>query len=143
MTHLAIKKITRSGRLQVAERCQQQFYRGFTLIEIMVALAIFAILSVTLLVRLGGDVRSEYLLEEKTLASVVAENVLTTLRVKKDWSSINNDKSTIEMAGRKWEVTTTVKDTNIESLRQVDVRVVSAQDKRGASYLLTGFVSKH
>ncbi|HNE26698.1 MAG TPA: type II secretion system minor pseudopilin GspI [Pseudomonadales bacterium] len=127
----------------MAERCQQQFYRGFTLIEIMVALAIFAILSVTLLVRLGGDVRSEYLLEEKTLASVVAENVLTTLRVKKDWSSINNDKSTIEMAGRKWEVTTTVKDTNIESLRQVDVRVVSAQDKRGASYLLTGFVSKH
>jgi len=117
--------------------------KGFTLIEIMVALVIFALLSVTLLVRLGGDIRSEQALEEKTLASIVAENVLTELRIKKDWSSVNNNKSTVEMAEKKWDVTTTVKDTEIEDLRQVDVRVTSANDKRGASYLLTGFVGKH
>ena len=121
--------------------CRNQ--KGFTLIEIMVALVIFSLLSVTLLVRLGGDIRSEQVLEEKTLASIVAENFLTELRIKKDWSSVNNDKLTVEMAGRKWDVTTTVKDTEVENLRRVDVRVVMANDKRSASYLLTGFVGKH
>ncbi len=117
--------------------------RGFTLIEIMVALVIFAVLSVTLLTRLGGDIRSEQLLEEKTLASIVAENVLTEMRIKKDWSSVSDNKSTVEMAGKKWSVTTAVKETEDENLRQVDVRVVAANDKRGASYLLTGFIGKH
>lgn len=127
----------------MASACRRSRCRGFTLIEIMVALVIFAVLSVTLLVRLGSDMRSEQALEEKTLASVVAENVLTELRIKKDWSAVNNNKSTVEMAGRKWDVATTVKDTEVENVRQVDVRVASAKDKRGTSYLLTGFVSKN
>ncbi len=63
---------------------------GFTLIEIMVALVIFAVLSITLLTRLGGDIRSQQLLEEKTLASVVAENVLSE-QVKKATDSYSGD----------------------------------------------------
>ncbi|MEZ5493840.1 MAG: type II secretion system minor pseudopilin GspI [Pseudomonadales bacterium] len=122
---------------------RHRHHQGFTLIEIMVALVIFAVLSITLLTRLGGDIRSEQLLEEKTLASVVAENVLSELRIKKDWSSVNAGKSTVEMAGKKWDVTTTVNETGIENLRQVDVRVVDAKNKKGASYLLTGFIGKH
>ena len=116
---------------------------GFTLIEIMVALVIFAVLSITLLTRLGGDIRSQQLLEEKTLASVVAENVLSELRIKKDWSSVYASKSTVEMAGKKWDVSTTVNETGIENLRQVDVRVVDAKNKKGGNYLLTGFIGKH
>ena len=116
---------------------------GFTLIEIMVALVIFAVLSITLLTRLGGDIRSQQLLEEKTLASVVAEDVLSELRIKKDWSSVYASKSTVEMAGKKWDVSTTVNETGIENLRQVDVRVVDTKNKKGGSYLLTGFIGKH
>ncbi|HRG49456.1 MAG: type II secretion system minor pseudopilin GspI [Cellvibrionales bacterium] len=116
---------------------------GFTLIEIMVALVIFAVLSITLLTRLGGDIRSQQLLEEKTLASVVAENVLSELRIKKDWSSVYASKSTVEMAGKKWDVSTTVNETGIENLRQVDVRVVDTKNKKGGSYFLTGFIGKH
>ncbi|HRF87862.1 MAG TPA: type II secretion system minor pseudopilin GspI [Pseudomonadales bacterium] len=116
---------------------------GFTLIEIMVALVIFAVLSITLLTRLGGDIRSQQLLEEKTLASVVAENVLSELRIKKDWSSVYASKSTVEMAGKKWDVSTTVNETGIENLRQVDVRVVDTKNKKGGNYLLTGFIGKH
>ena len=74
--------------------------RGFTLIEIMVALIIFAVLSVTLLVRLGDSIRSEQYLESKTLASLMAENVLADMRIKEEWSDVRSDNRTVNMAGR-------------------------------------------
>ncbi|MEZ5540064.1 MAG: type II secretion system minor pseudopilin GspI [Pseudomonadales bacterium] len=121
----------------------QKTSKGFTLIEIMVALVIFAVLSIALLTRLGSDLRSEQLLEEKTLASMVAENTLTEMRVNKDGSSVSGGRSSVELAGKKWEVVTTVKSTNQENLQQVDVQVQPVSNKRGASYLLTGFIGKH
>lgn len=122
-----------------------QNHRGFTLIEVMVALVIFAVLSVTLLVRLGDGLRSESQLEEKTLASQVAENVLTDLRIRghKDWSVVNSDSAVVEMADRKWNVKTTVKDAEGDNLRQVDVQVRSAGEKNSTGYVLTGFIGKN
>jgi general secretion pathway protein I len=118
---------------------------GFTLIEVMVALVIFAVLSVTLLVRLGDGLRSESQLEEKTLASQVAENVLADLRIRshKDWSVVSGDSSIVEMADRKWNVKTVVKDAEGDNLRQVDVQVRSAGEKNSISYVLTGFIGKN
>jgi general secretion pathway protein I len=97
--------------------------RGFTLIEVMVALIIFAVLSVTLLVRLGDSIRSEQYLESKTLASLMAENVLADMRIKEEWSSVRSDNKTVKMAGKNWTVKTTVTDTADENLRKVTVQV--------------------
>jgi general secretion pathway protein I len=95
--------------------------RGFTLIEIMVALIIFAVLSVTLLVRLGDSIRSEQYLESKTLASLMAENVLADMRIKEEWSDVRSDNRTVNMAGQRWEVKITVTDTENENLRKVSM----------------------
>lgn len=98
-------------------------HAGFTLIEVMVALMIFAVLSVTLLTRLGDNIRAEHYLETKTIAAVVAENVLTEMRFKKDWSAVVNKKDTVEMTGIKWQVNVIVTDTPNENFRKVEVRV--------------------
>ncbi len=74
---------------------------------------------------------------------MVAENTLTEMRVNKDGSSVSGGRSSVELAGKKWEVVTTVKSTNQENLQQVDVQVQPVSNKRGASYLLTGFIGKH
>jgi general secretion pathway protein I len=96
---------------------------GFTLIEVMVALMIFAVLSVTLLTRLGDNIRAEHYLETKTIAAVIAENVLTEMRFKKDWSAVANKKDTVEMTGIKWQVNIIVSNTPNENFRKVEVRV--------------------
>lgn len=96
---------------------------GFTLVEVMVALVIFAVLSVTLLVRLGDNIRTEQYLESKTIALMIAENKLADLRIKEEWSSVRNDRDTVQMAGQDWQVETVVTDTADENLRRVDVLV--------------------
>ncbi|MCC7515863.1 MAG: type II secretion system minor pseudopilin GspI [Pseudomonadales bacterium] len=123
---------------------QAKSHQGFTLIEIMVALVIFAVLSVTLLVRIGDSIRSEQYLEEKTLASVVAENKLAKLRVDKEWSAVHDGNETLEFMGRKWEVKLTTKSAGYDNFRQVDVLVKPAgsRNQKTTSYLLTGFIGK-
>lgn len=97
----------------------------------MVALIIFAVLSVTLLVRLGDSIRSEQYLESKTLASLMAENVLASMRIEEEWSNVRSDKKTVNMAGQRWEVKTTVTDTDNENLRRVYVQVRPENTRSG------------
>lgn len=120
--------------------------RGFTLIEIMVALIIFAVLSVTLLVRLGDSIRSEQYLESKTLASLMAENVLASMRIEEEWSNVRSDNKTVNMADQRWEVKTTVTDTDNENLRRVLVQVRPDNMRSGKdTYLfsLTSYIGRY
>lgn len=120
--------------------------RGFTLIEIMVALIIFAVLSVTLLVRLGDSIRSEQYLESKTLASLMAENVLADMRIKEEWSDVRSDNRTVNMAGQRWEVKITVTDTENENLRRVNVQVgpdTGRSRKDNYVFSLTSYIGRY
>ena len=120
--------------------------RGFTLIEVMVALIIFAVLSVTLLVRLGDSIRSEQYLESKTLASLMAENVLADMRIKEEWSDVRSDNKTVKMADKSWAVKTTVTDTADENLRKVTVQVRpdEARSKNDAYvFSLTSYIGRN
>lgn len=120
--------------------------RGFTLIEVMVALIIFAVLSVTLLVRLGDSIRSEQYLESKTLASLMAENVLADMRIKEEWSNVRSDNKTVKMADKNWTVKTTVTDTADENLRKVTVQVRPDEVRsKNDAYIfsLTGYIGRN
>jgi general secretion pathway protein I len=103
--------------------CIRKSVRGFTLIEVMVALVIFGVLSVTLLTRLGDNIRAEHYLQEKSIAELIAQNTLSQLRIKKDWSAVSNKTETVNMADQDWTVKTEVTDTKNENLRLVSVRV--------------------
>ncbi len=119
---------------------------GFTLTEVMVALMIFAVLSVTLLTRMGDNIRAEHYLETKTLAAVIAENTLTEMRLKKEWSSVANKSDSVDMAGTRWLVTIVVTDTPNENFRKVDVKVGPEQrssSKESSVFTLTGYLGKY
>lgn len=120
--------------------------RGFTLIEVMVALIIFAVLSVTLLTRMGDNIRAEQYLETKTLAGVIAENTLAEMRIKKEWGSVTNKKDTVEMVGTKWQVNILVTDTPNENFRKVEVQVgpeQTASSADGHVYSLVSYIGKY
>jgi general secretion pathway protein I len=140
------RKQVESGSLLMIDYSKKNAVHGFTLIEIMVALIIFAVLAVTLSVRLGDSIRSEQYLESKTLASILAENVLADMRIEEEWSNVRSSNKTVNIGEQRWEIATTVTDTANENIRQVYVQVGPDTGRsRNESYVfsLTSFIGRY
>lgn len=56
-------------------------HRGFTLLELLIALAVLAIVSVAVLGRGGDAARQQFGMEQRTLARWVAENEVAAMRL--------------------------------------------------------------
>ena len=97
--------------------------RGMTLIEVMVALAIFAITGTAILKATGDHISSVGQIEEITLATWVANNQLTRAHLDNQWPPQNNLRGSVEMAGRTWFWQQTVTQTNDKDLRAIDIQV--------------------
>jgi general secretion pathway protein I len=123
---------------------------GFTLIELLVALAIFAVVAVTVYTRSGDVIRQIGELEERTFATWLADNELALLRMSRLATTeplpTGSDTRRLMVSGRTWEITTRVSDTTHPWLRRVEVGVTTVAEgtsKEGATYALTGFVGRH
>jgi general secretion pathway protein I len=74
--------------------------QGFTLLEILIALAVLAILMISLIKITSDNTRNLWHLENKTLASIIASNHITQLRLSPEQPEVQDGWET--MAGRKW-----------------------------------------
>jgi len=75
---------------------------GFTLIEVMLAMAVFAVAGVALLGVADNNYRHISHLEEQMFANWVASNQLVEVSLDKTWPPRNNRKGKVEMSGRTW-----------------------------------------
>lgn len=96
---------------------------GLTLLEVMVALAIFAITGSAILKAVGESLNSVGQLEAITVANWVANNQLTQLQLSRPWPIRNNAKGSSEMANRTWYWQQTVENTSDDELKQVTISV--------------------
>lgn len=76
---------------------------GFTLLEVMIAIAVFALIATTMSQTTSIAVDSQIHLEQKLLANWIAENKITTLR-SISWIELKNSREDIEIANRKWVI---------------------------------------
>ena len=97
--------------------------RGFTLLEVLVALAVVAIAMGALISSGGHAARTASGLEERLFAHWVASNRLVQLRLQPGWPKIGKDSGTEQMAGRKWQWRQEVTATPEKRVRKVTVRV--------------------
>lgn len=117
--------------------------KGFTLIEVMIALLVLG-LALAALIRTSGSASANTAwLQEKTFAHWVAMNQLTEMQVNKDWPKPGQKKDTTEMVEREWEWEATVSNTPDPDLRRVDIRIWRADVSEDEHLtLLTGFLAK-
>lgn len=116
---------------------------GFTLIEIMVAVAVLALVGVALLGNIGQATRDLSVLEDKVVALQIAEYALNTVLVNKEFPETGRDSEVVTHATREWLVEIEVSDTPNENMRRIDV-LVRPNDKKSttnqvATILLSGF----
>lgn len=119
--------------------------RGFTLIEVLVALAIVAIGMAAVLEALTSSANTTMYLQDKTFAEWVALNRIEAIRLSGTMPGPGTSSDDIDYAGRSWEWRQKVTHTRVSGMVQVDVDVRPADskagDERGWYASATGFMS--
>ena len=119
-------------------------HRGFTLIEVLVALAIFAIAMMAMIETGGGITANASHMRDRSIAMWVAENRLTDLQLSRDWVRGGKQDGEMEMAGHQWHWRTSVEkvaDEETQSfLRAVTIEVRRDREQKTALATLYGFV---
>ncbi|RZJ18041.1 MAG: type II secretion system protein GspI [Brevundimonas sp.] len=109
---------------------------GFSLLELLVALAVFSLAAVALLNLQGESTRSQVRVETRTLAGVVAQNLaveaVTAPRPPSD------GEGRTALAGRDWRWSRSVVATDDPEILRIDIRVADGADPAA---LLTVFRS--
>jgi len=114
--------------------------RGFTLIEVLAALVIVALGMLGVIQAVTQTARNGTYLREKTLAHWIAMNVITENRLLATPPEVAETSDEVDFAGERWRWTMTVTQTEVQSLRRMDVSVRPAEKPDGeALTTVTGF----
>lgn len=116
--------------------------RGFTLLELLVALAIFATAGVAIIQSSSNHMRTVWQLEELTIASYVANNQLQLAMVETQWPPRELQQGEVTMANRNWSWrlrSSTVPDPD---LRELTVTVSLAEQPETVLYQLKTYIGR-
>lgn len=94
---------------------------GFTLVELLVALAVFSLAAMALLNLSGENTRSAARVETRTLGGVVAENLAVEAMIAPQVAE-GRTSGVTPLAGRRWRWTRSVSGVDAGLLR-IDIRV--------------------
>lgn len=111
---------------------------GFTLIEVLVALSIVVVSFMALYSVIGQMVNATTLMQEKTLASWIAYDRITELRVSGEFPGVGEKSDDLEMGGTRWLYTVEIRATASEDLRQIIVTVAPEYDPERILGLASG-----
>jgi len=104
--------------------------RGFTLLEVLIALAIFSICALTLLQQSGRSARHSAHLETKLMASWLADNEVASAQLQ--IPNIGHQSRQIRFAKRDWEVERETSKTKQANVFELSIRVIPSGDEQPA-----------
>ena len=116
--------------------------RGMTLLEVMVALAIFAVAGIAVMSSVSLQLVGLTALEEKTIATWVADNRQVEVKLRKNWPGLSWTNGKEEMAGQTWYWRWRGVETQDSSFRALDVEVRSEEKAKDPRVTLRTYVSR-
>lgn len=119
--------------------------RGFTLLEVLIALLVFGLIATT-----AAEVGSQYIssyerVRDKTLAGWLADNRINELRLQEDLPGLSENSSDRNYGTYRWQVTTVVQGTAEPSMRRVEVtvaRYISGRTEPAPIHTLSAFLGE-
>ena len=115
--------------------------RGFTLIEVMIALLIIVVGAAAVINTSTESAWKSAQLWQRTVAGWVAQNQLAEFRARRTWSNDRSQSGRVEMANAEWRWQLRASDTDDPSLRRLDIEVFLEGDD-DAKARLTAFMGK-
>jgi general secretion pathway protein I len=114
--------------------------KGFTLLEVMMALLIFGIMALTFQKSTSQTIDQYYRIKMHSFADWIAENKMTQLRLAGVLPMAREYKEEVVFANMKWQIKSQVSKTQDPDLVRVDIKVYSKPDD-GSKPLQAGVFS--
>ncbi|WP_439888968.1 type II secretion system minor pseudopilin GspI [Pseudomonas sp. MBLB4123] len=108
---------------------------GFTLLEVLVALAIFALVAASVLSASSRSLQTVARLEDKTLAMWIADNRLSELQLAEEPVADGRAEGELTYAGRRWQWQSEVQQTSEPEMRRVTLWVAPLAQRRASGDL--------
>jgi len=99
---------------------------GFTLIEVMVALAIAGLSLAAVAASVSQMIDAGSAMQERTYASWIAQNKIAEMRLANVIPEVDETTGEVEFADLEWGWRATVSETGVENLYRVDVAITYA-----------------
>ena len=112
--------------------------RGFTLVEILVALFVVGIGLAALIVSSGKSTREAAGLRDRTYASWVAQNVLTEIRIAPEALDTGTRRGEELLGGERWVWTAEISSAAVPQLRNIRIQV-TREGTDGAIVTMSAF----
>jgi len=114
---------------------------GFTLVEVMVALAIAGLSLAAVAASISQMVDAGSAMRERTYASWIALNKIAEMRLANVVPEVSTSSGEIEYAALEWAWRATVSETGVENLFRVDIEVSYAGSEQ-IIRTVTGFIGE-
>ncbi len=113
--------------------------RGFTLLEVLIALVVLALALLALMRTAATQTDAFADLRERTLAGWLAQNVIAETRLANPLPAAGRSNGQRRFAGRDWRWELDVQSTQAPSIRRLDVRIATASAPAAPVVQMSGF----
>lgn len=115
--------------------------KGFTLLEVLIAMVIFATAVVSLLKNLNDQEHAYLSMSIKTVAHWVALNKMNETKMADQWPQTGVTQGDVKMRNHQWFWKQTVSGTVEENLRKVEIEVRYQREDELAATRFVGFIA--
>jgi general secretion pathway protein I len=124
----------------LAQRSTARKQQGMTLIEVMVALAIFAVAALSIVSMTGEHIRSLSYLEQKNMGLWIANNHLTQVNLDNKFPALGTKNGKLDYAGITWFWQQKVVKTADPQFRSINIRILTEEKSDYAVAELTTYM---